>query len=269
MRLIRTISLKSAVRYLINEVLLNPFVLLPIGLVLAFIGGFLLNEVPSTKSRISYFEQLQPMAAATSGQGAFIEGFVSDHNRTIHRQFTAYLREEYRSSGRTSRFAVVAHYTPPLLIEANSQTILVSNNDYVLDKTDVTVEEAAPTFSKGAVQTRGFVKGSPVLAVGRVAENGKEFVAEFLYAGTRADFVANLNRQVHVGLWYGGTFLLVGTLLTILGVGQFWLFLRGCVDLLITILGFRKLWYLCARKIRKRKLLAEKLRIKQLSRLKL
>jgi hypothetical protein len=58
-----------------------------------------------------------------------------------------------------------------------------------------------------------------------ITENGKEFVAEFLYAGTRAEFVAHLNQEVQFGLWYGNTFLLVGVLITILELRQLWLFL--------------------------------------------
>jgi hypothetical protein len=253
-------------RFLINKVLLNPGVLMPIGLLFVFLGFFSLTELPSAQSQLRQFEKLLQMAAATSGQTAFIEGVIINRNQTVHRQFTAYLREEYRSSGRTSRMAEVARHTPPLLIESNGQTIRVSNNDYVLEKTDFTVEEAPPTFSKGAVQTRGFVIGSPVLTVGTVSENGKEFVAEFLYAGTRAEFIAYLNRQVHFGLWYGSSFLLVGALMTILGVGLSWSFLRECIGDSIIILGVRKILYYRARKIRKRNLLAQKRNNEQISR---
>jgi hypothetical protein len=213
-------------RFLINKVLLNPGVLMPFGLLFAFFGFCALTELSSAQRQLRQFEQLQPMSAATSGQTAFIEGVISNRNRIVHRQFTAYLREEYRSSGRNSQWVKVAHHTPPLFIDANGQAIRVLNNNYVLEKTDVTIEEAPPTFSKGAAQTRGFVVGSPVLTVGTISENGKEFVAEFLYAGTCAEFTAYLNRKVHFGLWDSSTFLLIGVLLTILGLRQLWLFLR-------------------------------------------
>lgn len=251
-------------RSLIGKVLQNfgvllPGVLMSFGLFFVLFGFCALTEIPSAQSQIRQLEQLQPMSAATPGQAAFIEGVVSNRNRIVHRQFAVYLREEYRSSGRTSQWVKVAHHTPPLLIEANGQTIRVLNNNYALEETDVTVEEAAPTFSQGAVQTRGFVVGSPVLTVGTVTENGKEFVAEFLYAGTRDEFIAHLNQEVHFGLWYGSTFFLIGVLitilLTILERKLLWSFLGD----LIIILGVRKLWYFYARRIRKRKLLAQKL----------
>ena len=214
-------------RALIDKVLLNPFVLLSVGLVFALIGASGAADVPATLSRARRVEQLQPMAEAAPGQAAFVEGRISNHTPPVYHQFVAYLREEYRSSGaRTSHWVQVARKTPPLLIEAHGRAARVVNSDYGLESTDVTVEEEPPTFTRGAIQSRGFVAGSPVLAVGSVAKETEGLVAEFLYAGTHAEYVAYLHRSLQAGLWLGGGLLLGGVGCIILGSWRLLLFMR-------------------------------------------
>jgi len=167
---------------------------------------------------------------AAPSQAAFVEGRISNHTPTVYRQFVAYLREEYRSSGaRTSRWVEVARKTPPLVIEAHGRAARVVNSNYGLETTDVIVEEEPPTFTRGAIQSRGFVVGSPVLAVGSVAEETEGLVAEFLYAGTHAEYVAYLHRYLQNGLWWGGGLLFGGIGCIILGLWRLRRFLRETI----------------------------------------
>ena len=214
-------------RGLLENVLLNPFVLLPVGLALALIGAFAVADVPTARGRASRVEGLRPAAVTAAGQAAFIEGRVSGQTPTVHRQFVAYLREQYLSGvERSSHWEVVARQTPPLVIETRGTAVRVVNNDYSLESTDVTVEEQPPTFTKGASQSRGFVAGSPVLAVGSVADGAGGLAAEFLYAGTRDEYVAHLRGTSHGALRWGGGFLFAGVGCIALGVWRLRLFLR-------------------------------------------
>lgn len=209
-------------RWLLDNVLLNPLVLLPIGLIFAFVGAAQVYDFPATRSHISHVEQLPLLAGATPGQAAFVEGRISSQNPTVYRQFVTCLREEYHRR----HWVEVARATPPLVIETGGGRARVTNNDYSLETTAVTVEEAAPTFTKGAVQARGFVAGSPALAVGSVAAGTEELVAEFLYAGTRAEYIAWQRNAQQRGLWWGSGFLLFGIGCVSLGVRQLRKFLR-------------------------------------------
>jgi hypothetical protein len=205
------------VRALIINVLLNPFLLLSLGFVPTTVGASLVANFPTTLSRISRFEQLRPADVVAPGEPAFVEGRVSNHTPTVYRQFVAYLREEYRSSGRSSRWVEVARETPPLLIEAHGRVARIVNSNYTLEMTHVSTEEKPSTFTKGAVQSRGFVVGSPVLAVGSVTEATEGLVAEFLSTGTRAEYIAYLHRDSQNTLWWGGGILLGGIGCIVLG----------------------------------------------------
>lgn len=192
----------KALRTLIFNVVLNPFVLLAVGLVVGGIGVALVLDSPSYAARRARAERLAPSGAAAladsaPGREVLLEGRISPRNPTLHRQFVAYVREEYRDEAldgaSSQRWVEVERVTPPLLVSLAGGEARIANSTYAFDTTAVTVEEAAPTFTKGAVQSRGFVAGSPVLAIGRVAANG-DVEAEFLYAGTRAEYVQELER---------------------------------------------------------------------------
>lgn len=227
-------------RALVKNMLLNPPVLLAIGLVfpligasLILIGASLIANVPVALGNADRLIHLQPLSVTAPGGAAFVEGRISERTPTVHRQFVAYLLEVYYRSGpehrARSHWVEVNRETPPLLIETRGSLARVSNDDYHIETTDITVEEAPPTFTRGAVQSRGFVKGSPVLAVG-AAVSTEELVAEFLYAGTRDEYLAYLRRDVQVGLRWGGGLLLAGIGCLVLSVGGWRRFLRGQVS---------------------------------------
>jgi hypothetical protein len=214
------------VRTLIDDILLNPLVLLSIGLTITIVAAFALADVPATMSRLDHVEQLQPVAAAAPGQAAFVEGHVSDLSPVVYREFVAYLYEEYQSNGDTSHWVEVARHTPPLVIESQGRVIRIVNRDYEVEATDVKVLEEPPTYTKGAVQSRGFAVSSPVLAVGTAAQEPGELMAEFVYAGTRAGYIDHLRRYIHNAKWWGGGLLFGGIGCMFLGVWRIRRFLR-------------------------------------------
>ncbi len=214
-------------RALIDKVLLNPLVLLSLGLMCTILGALSVASLPATRSRLSHVEQLRPVGVAEPNQAAFVEGRISNHTPTVYRQFVAYLREEINQLGvsRSSRWVEVARETPPLVIEADGRVARVVNRNYSLETTDVTVGEQPQTVTKRGVRFRGFTVGSPVLAVGSVGEEKEELVAEFLYAGTHAEYVADLHRHLTGASW-DGWFLLGGIGCISLGLWRLRRFLR-------------------------------------------
>jgi hypothetical protein len=211
-----------------KTVALNPFVLLPVGLVIAVLGAMVVADIPPTLRDLNSLRQLPAFASAKPGERTFVEGHISEHNQPVYHQFVAYLREDYRSStARTSGWIEVARQTPPFVIEMQGESVQIVNDYYVLESTDVTLEEASPTLTKGAVQSRGFVVGSPVLAVGFVDQETKELVAEFLYAGTRDDYLAFLTRFLRNVVWRGSGSLATAFILIVQAGRQLRLFLRS------------------------------------------
>jgi hypothetical protein len=189
---------------LAKTIVFNPFVLLPVGLVFAALGLMFSVNIPPKLRELNDVRQLPPFVTANFGERAFLEGRISEQNQIVHGQFVAYVREDYRSStARTSSWHEVARQTPPLIIETRGETVRIVNDHYALASTHVTLEEAAATLTKGAVQARGFVAGSPVLAVGLVDQETKGLVAKFLYAGTRSDYLAYLTKYLRNAVWLG------------------------------------------------------------------
>ncbi len=203
----------------LNSVLFNPFVWIPLGLCLAFIGLSLIADMPKLSSQLHLVDQLPAFNVAKPGERVFLEGQIGEQNQPIYNQFVAYMREEYRNSiGRNSHWVEVARQTPPLIIKVPGKAVRVVNENYVFRTTDVTLEEATPTVTRGAVQARGFVVGSLVFAVGSKQDEG--FVAEFFYAGTRSDYVAYLSHSLRGRVWLGGGILSIAILFILWGGWQ-------------------------------------------------
>ena len=193
----------------------------------------LVLDSPASSAHGARAEQLVPVSAAmladsAPGREVLLEGRISSHNTKVYRDFVAYVREEYRDDtldGTSNQHWVeAARDTPPLLVTLTDGEARIVNSDYALQSTAITVEEAKPTFTKGAVQSRGFVAGSPVLALGTVGADGTVH-AEFIYAGTRAAYIDDMNRVATRSLPIGVAFLLVCVVCAGVGVWQlrrFW-----------------------------------------------
>jgi hypothetical protein len=213
---------------LVKTMVFNPFVVLPVGLVFAAMGLMFSVDILPTLRELNEFRQLPLFATANLGERAFLEGRISEQNQIVYGQFVAYVREDYRSStARTSSWHEVARQTPPLIIETRDKAVRIVNDHYALESTDAILEEAAPSLTKGAVQARGFVVGSQVLAVGFVAQETKGLIAEFIYAGTHSDYVAYLTRSLRNACWLGGGSLAIALILIFQAGRQLRLFLRS------------------------------------------
>jgi hypothetical protein len=223
---------------------LNPIVLLVVALLSGIVGAVLLYDAPAYAARAARAERLQPASAAAlagsaPGREVLLEGRVSKRAPAVYRSFVAYVREEYRSSqlgwlgGDTSqRWEVVEQVTPPLVVALRGGEARIANDDYLFDTTAFTVREAEPTLTKGAVQSRGYRAGDPVLAVGTVVDASGEraVAAEFVYAGTRAAYTAEMRRLARQSLPIGGALLVVCIASTVGLVWQIRRFLREVAE---------------------------------------
>lgn len=221
-----------------SRVLLNPLVLIAVALVTSIIGIIIVLDTTTYTKRLNRVERLAPMSATALENNALrgevlLEGRVSARNAKLHDNFVAYVREEYRDEmldgDNLQRWVEVKRETPPLFLTLADGDVRLSNNDYIFDTTSVTIEEAAPTITKGAVQVRGFARDSRVMAIGRVTVDGT-VNAEFLYAGSRAAYMAEMQRLSSRSLQVGLMFLLVGVVTSILFVRATRQFLREIAD---------------------------------------
>lgn len=226
--------LRQLARFLVEKVVFNPIVLLVVALLCGVIGTALLYDVPAYSARAARAERLEPISAVAladiaPGREVLLEGQISSRTPALYRSFVAYTREEYRSSqlgwlggDSSQRWEVVEQSTPPLVIALADGEARIANDDYALDTTAFTFREAGPTVTKGAVQSRGYRVGDPALILGTVVDAGGQRAvrAEFIYAGTRATYVAEMRALARRSLPIGGVFLFVCVASTVALVGQ-------------------------------------------------
>lgn len=213
----------------------NPPVHLTLGLLAFALGVFLCFDVPLSLLQASHVERLPVMSAAQLadapvGREALLEGQLSGNTPPVYRSFVAYVREEYRTRlfEEGQHWVEVERVTPPLLVSVGDGEALIANDDYTFEQASETVEEAEPTFTKGAVQSRGFTPGAQVLVIGSVVADGigRAFHAEQLYPGTRAQYLAELRRVAGGEAWFGAGALVLGLAELVLGGFQLRRFLR-------------------------------------------
>lgn len=220
--------------FLLQKVVLNPIVLLVVALLSGVIGVALLYDVPAYAARAARAERLQPISAAaladsTPGREVLLEGQVGNRTPAVYRSFVAYVREEYRSSqfgwlggDSSERWEEVERVTPPLVVALADGEARIANRDYLFDTTAFTFREAEPTLTDGAVQSRGYRVGDPALVVGTVVVDGDQRAveAEFIYAGTRTAYLAEMRLLARRSLPIGGMLLLVCAASTVALVWQ-------------------------------------------------
>lgn len=211
-----------------DRILFNPAIWLPIGLSLACLGGFLVGDIPSSRAASAQLQQLPAVHEAAVGQLAVAEGQVSADAPALEDGFVIVVREVYKSCGRSSCWSEVERASPPFVIAADEGPVRIFNGDYAIETTAVERQDARPSWTSGSRRSRGFVAGSPMVAVGVVAGNDRAFVfeADWVAAGTRAEYLEAQAQYHSRGLRWGGAILGTGLLLTAIGLYQTWRFLR-------------------------------------------
>jgi hypothetical protein len=229
--------LRHLARAFIERIVLNPVTLLCVAMLSGLVGGVLLYDAPAYAARAARAERLQSVSAASltdsaPGREVLLEGQVSARTPAVYRAFVAYVREEYRSrfmlGGDSQHWEEAERVTPPLVVALPDGEARIANDNYLFDTTAFTMREAEPTLTKGAIQSRGYRAGDPALAVGTVVVDGGEraVAAEFLYAGSRAAYIAEMRRLARQSLPIGGALLLICVVSTAGLVWQVRRFLR-------------------------------------------
>lgn len=211
---------------------LNPSSVLLLGLGLVFllagvgVAVFGAQQIGAAAARV---ERLSPLARAAlddrlAGQEALLEGRISAQNPALFQDFVAYLREEYRGRGKNRSWGEVERFTPPLLIDLPDGTAALADDQYLLNHPPHTREEPGAQgwfgiINEGATRERGFRAGDPVLALGTLASGREGLVlrAEWLYGGTRAEYLDNQRRAAAGLSWLGVCIALIG--LVVGGIG--------------------------------------------------
>lgn len=191
-----------------------------------FLGVFVAGESRASADRA---ERLVPagaaaLASAAPGSELLVEGTVSPRNTARFRDFVAYVREEFRGADDNGdeKWLEDERVTPPLLIEAGGP-VQLANDDYSLDGPHEYWKEEGLNWSssteEGTKRYRGFVAGRPAMAIGTAAPGaeGNELRAEFVYGGTRAQYIAERRSSASIFPWVGLAVGLAGAAVSFVG----------------------------------------------------
>lgn len=206
--------------------------LLLFGLIFFLIGGGIaIFGTIAVRGEIARAERLTPVSAAAfddlaPGSEVMIEGVLSQRNKARFRNFVAYRREEYRGSDKDGdpKWSVDEEYKPALLVET-SGSITIAADRYSIQKPHQTWQEGRGltwngVTGEGTKRYSGFVAGLPVMAIGTVqpGSEGNELQANFVFGGSRTDYLADKRTTATFLPWFGGCFAMFGLLFIGIGV---------------------------------------------------
>jgi hypothetical protein len=174
-----------------------------LGLLGLAIGIHFALSVRDGKKQHALISELPDLRSA-SGSVGILEGRIAADAPPLRDGFVAYVREVYRGRpGRNSqsKWHFDHRQTQPLTVETPGGNVRISNTDYQFDTklhdwTHAEVQESAPTFTQGAVRTRGLLPGKPVMIIGTVkpGTSGQEAVAHTIVGMDRGTYLQTLNR---------------------------------------------------------------------------
>lgn len=211
---------------IVRDLLLNPILSLSFAVVLLGGGIFGVVEDRADRKLTAHLARLVPAAEAAPGAAAYLEGRIAAEQPVRHAGLVAWQREEYRSCGRSSScWRGAGGEAPPLLVRDRDGRTWTTTGGYALAVTADTVAEAEPGWTRGSVRSRGFAPGQALVAVGRVAADGRGVEADALYAGTYAGLLAERRRIEETLPWFVGA-AAAGVLLLGVGIWQVRRFVR-------------------------------------------
>lgn len=197
-----------------------------VGGVLAFVVAGRAGEDAARAERLAPLTAAE-LESAAPGQEALLEGQIDQRSRAIFRDFVAYVREEYRGKDAEDReqWFEDERATPPLLLATGGSLATVGDAGYELEGAAAIWRESdalswSSATGEGTKRYRGLRAGDTITAIGAVAEGaeGRELAADTVFAGTRAEYIAERRSSAAIAPWIGAAFGLVGLVVTWFGV---------------------------------------------------
>jgi hypothetical protein len=176
-------------------------------------------------------ENLEPLSAtalesATIGSEALIEGRISRRNQPVFRNFVAYIREEYRGSDDDGddEWVEDERRTPPLVVEVAGGIIDIGSGYDIREPHESWTESDILRWNgisgEGTKRYSGLLVERSAMAIGTVAagSEGRMLQAEFIYGGSRAEYIQGQRTIARFAPWFGGCFCMIGLVIVVSGV---------------------------------------------------
>jgi hypothetical protein len=176
----------------------------------------------SVQAELARAEALQPSTAAGLrqrglGSEVLVEGLVDRANPALFREFVAYTREEYRGRDEDDDevWVIEEEAHPALLVQAGGSIRIAEGYRLQGEHTrwqDTDGLRWNGFTGEGTQRYTGLVAEQPIMAIGAVGSGGAAptLNAEFVYAGTREEYLADRRNTATFLPWFGAIFGLVG-----------------------------------------------------------
>jgi hypothetical protein len=186
------------------------------GITLCIVGGGVMRfGLPLSNNAVARARRLQPATVALLrhapvGAEVLVEGRIAGGNPPLAGSLVSYEQERYRKTYRS--WERYRRQTPPLLLQLSDGIARVANEDYrLLDP---------PAISENDIDRfQGFRPWDTVMVIAHVTGSGDtaSLRADFLYGGTRSDYITEQRRNHLLNLWLGPALLCLGGVLILWG----------------------------------------------------
>jgi hypothetical protein len=194
-----------------------------IGLAFTLLGGGFLWGYIQAQQKIEIVEQL-PLYTTAQLTGlpadtlVAVEGRISEQNPLLFEGMVAYTQHQYQGvhcddeDGDCEEvWAETERATPALWLDLPDGRVRVGNTDYELFNPPEVWQTTPALIEYNTLEYRGFRMGNPVYVIGEVnPTDGVSLNAQFVYGGSRQDYLLAQSQEVMIFLWMGGIFAGLG-----------------------------------------------------------
>jgi hypothetical protein len=174
---------------------------------------------------------IEQLPALEAGQPVAVEGRISERNTAAHESLVVFVAREYGGvdcddDGSCSAiWAEVERVSPAIWLDLPGGRLRLSNTDYDLLNAPETWYTDREPIEDQTLEYAGFRMGNPVFAAGTIdTGDGRTLRAEFLFGGSRADYLTaerdSADSLLLMGLIFGSFGFIFGA------VGVAWLVLE-------------------------------------------
>jgi hypothetical protein len=116
-------------------------------------------------------------------------------------------------------WAETERVTPALWLDLPDGRVRVGNTDYELFNPPEVWQTTPALIEYNTLEYRGFRMGNPVYVIGGVnTTDGISLNAQFVYGGSRQDYLLAQSQEVMVFLWMGGIFGGLGLIFLVVAI---------------------------------------------------
>ena len=189
----------------------------------SFLRGSFNNQQKANLAKQTALVTAAQLADIPANTVVAIEGRISERN-TSHNGLVVYTILQYRgyecddedSSDCEEVWLQTERVTPALWLDAPDGRVKIGNNDYWAFNEPEIWQTTDELIKMETLEYRGFRRGSPVFTIGKVNTNdGVTLNIDFLFGGSREDYLAQQTSEVIFFLLMGAVFGGIGIALII------------------------------------------------------